>query len=112
MSECITCTYYGKHLEGDGDKLPWPCVECHYGERYVKKGERKPPAPIKAELAALREQVKVLREALEDGRDDLGMWLSVALEDPKTCISFKTCIQVWMDGTFAALEQTKPEEGE
>ena len=53
MSECTTCSYYGKHLEGRAEDMPWPCAECAGGEKYVERGKRKHQVPLRVQLAEL-----------------------------------------------------------
>ena len=64
MSECTTCTYYGRHLSGPSESLPWPCAECAGGEKYIERGKRKRAAPIRVQNEALRARVARLEEAL------------------------------------------------
>ena len=64
MSECTTCTYYGRHLDGPAERMPWPCAECAGGEKYVERGKRKHQVPLRAQLAALLARHNALREAV------------------------------------------------
>lgn len=70
MSECTTCTYYGKHLDGRAEDMPWPCVECESGEKYVKRGSRKNKVPVMVKnsilivrIAELEREINRLKES-------------------------------------------------
>lgn len=89
MSECTTCTYYGKHLEGRAELMPWPCVECAGGEKYVERGKRKHQVPLRAQLATLLTRHTALVEAVAWERecvfafadDDWSFWFDDCARD-------------------------------
>ena len=77
MSECTTCSYYGKHLEGRAEDMPWPCVECAGGEKYVERGKRKHQVPLRVQIAPLLARHNALREAVKAeiaARNDYYFW--------------------------------------
>lgn len=69
MSECTTCSYYGKHLEGPAERLPWPCGECEGGEMYVERGKRKHRSPLRIQLADAERRLAELVEAVRWERE-------------------------------------------
>lgn len=64
MSECTTCSYYGKHLKCRAEDMPWPCVECAGGEKYVERGKRKHQVLLRVQLAELEARHNALVEAV------------------------------------------------
>lgn len=77
MSECTTCSYYGRHLDGRAEDMPWPCVECEGGEKYVERGKRRHRVPLRVQLAAILASHNALREAVAWERefDEVLVWL-------------------------------------
>ena len=69
MSECTTCSYYGKHLEKRAEDMPWPCVECAGGEKYAERGKRKHQVPLRVQLAELLARHNALVEAVKWERE-------------------------------------------
>jgi len=69
MSECTTCSYYGKHLEGPSEAMPWPCIECPGGEKYVERGKRKHQVPLRIQLADAEHRLTELQEAVRWERE-------------------------------------------
>lgn len=56
------------------------------------------------EEAMLREPMKNLVEDC----DELGKWMSAALDDPKVCVAMKTDISVWFSALDEAREALSP----
>jgi hypothetical protein len=63
VSECTTCSYYGKHLDGPSEAMPWPCIECAGGEKYVARGQRKRQVPLRVQLAEAEKELASLKNA-------------------------------------------------
>lgn len=64
-SECTTCSYYGKHLEKRTEDMPWPCIECPGGEKYIERGKRKHQVPLRVQLAELEARHNALVKAVK-----------------------------------------------
>jgi hypothetical protein len=45
--------------------MPWPCIECPGGEKYVERGKRKHKVPLRIQLAEVEAQRDGLKGALE-----------------------------------------------
>jgi len=91
----------------------YACVKCGISTEYNQTQEQALVAwntrAESPELAALREQVKVLRDALEGARifivDGLEFWCVERPEPGKQAFDA-------LNGIYRALAQTKPKEGE
>jgi hypothetical protein len=64
MSSCGTCTYNGPHMHGDAHDMPWPCICCEQGEKYVEKGQRPPRKKLRDRCAQLEAENYLLRAKL------------------------------------------------
>jgi len=49
-------------------------------------------------------------EKIKHASDDLGFWLSGALEDPKVCEEMKQSIQVWFDTIENSEHKVTPDD--
>ncbi|MBU1039731.1 MAG: hypothetical protein KKF77_01360 [Proteobacteria bacterium] len=61
MSECTTCHHYGPHMHGAAHDMPWPCIVCEGGEKYVQKGTKPPRKTLRDRCAQLEAENYLLR---------------------------------------------------
>ena len=61
MSECTTCAHYGPHMDGPAEDMPFPCIVCECGERYVEMGQKEPRKRPCDYCAQLEAENKLLR---------------------------------------------------
>jgi len=64
MSDCSTCTHYGPHMSRESHDLPWPCIVCECGEKYVEKGKRPPRKTLRDRCSQLEAENYLLRAKL------------------------------------------------
>ena len=64
MSECTTCHYNGPHMHREQLDMPWPCIVCECGEKYVEKGTKPPRKTLKDLNAQLQAENYLLRAKL------------------------------------------------
>lgn len=64
MSECATCHYYGPHMSGEQFNMPWPCIVCECGERYVEKGTKPRRKTVRDRCEQLQAENDLLRARL------------------------------------------------
>lgn len=61
---CETCHYYGPHMNGKAYDLPWPCICCESGEKYVEKGTKPKRKNMQDRIDQLENENHLLRAAL------------------------------------------------